>query len=163
MFNTTGTEIRIRHPSAAGVEHAFKGHTAGGGTVYGAGVRALQHHVPQPDEDVLFLFVGDQADGRGSFVEPVQQSGLNPVAFGLLEVIGSWGTRGRAVEETASRLGIPCFRIDEDMFGDAYAVTRVLRDLIASTPIGKPGAASARPALVEAILKTPLLAKPVWA
>lgn len=163
MFSTVGTEIHIRHASAAGVEHAFKGHAAGGGTTYGAGVRALQHHQPLPGEDVLFLFVGDQADGRGSFVEPVQQSGLNPVAFGLLEVVGSWGTRGRAVEETAARLGIPCFRIDEGMFGDAYAVTRVLRGLIATTPVGNPGAASARPSLVEAILKTPLLGKPVWA
>ncbi len=160
-FNTVGTEITIRHPSAAGVEHAFKGHTAGGGTVYGAGVRALQHHAPKPGEDVLFLFVGDQADGRGSFVEPVRASGLNPVAFGLLEVVGSWGAKGTAVEETARQLGIPCFRIDEDMFGDTYAVTRVLRDLVAATPVGQ--RAAGRPALVETILKTPLLAKPAWA
>ncbi|MCA9491703.1 MAG: VWA domain-containing protein [Myxococcales bacterium] len=164
IFNTTGTEIVIRHPSAAGVEHAFKGHAAGGGTVYGAGVRALQHHQPKEGEDVLFLFVGDQADGRGSFVEPVVASGLNPVAFGMLEVIGSWGTRGKAVEETASRLGIPCFRIDEDMFGDAYAVTRVLRDLIASTPVGvSTDKTSKRAHLVETMLRTPLLEKPAWA
>lgn len=166
IFNTTGTELRIRHASAAGVEHAFKGHSAGGGTTYGAGVRALQHHKPLPGEDVLFLFVGDQADGRGSFVEPVVKSGLNPVAFGMLEVIGSWGSRGRAVEETAARLEIPCFRIDEDMFGDAYAVTRVLRDLIATTPVGASQgnrAAAPRVNLVQTILQTPLLAKPVWA
>lgn len=166
IFNTTGTEIRIRHASAAGVEHAFRGHKAGGGTTYGAGVRALQHHQPLPGEDVLFLFVGDQADGRGSFVEPVIKSGLNPVAFGLLEVIGSWGSRGTAVEETAARLEIPCFRIDEEMFSDAYGVTRVLRDLIASTPVGAAQGSQAvtpRADLVQSILQTPLLAKPVWA
>lgn len=160
VFNTVGAEVTIKHPSAAGVEHAFKGHTAGGGTVYGAGVRALQHLKPKAGEDVLFLFVGDQADGRGSFVQPVRDSGLNPVAFGLLEVVGAWGTKGTAVEETAKQLGIPCFRIDEDMFGDTYAVTRVLRDLIAATPVGQ---RKVGPSLVEVILGTPLLQKPAWA
>lgn len=160
VFNTVGTEVTIRHASAAGVEHAFKGHTAGGGTVYGAGVRALQHHKPRPGEDTVLLFVGDQADGRPSFVQPVRDSGLNPVAFGLLEVVGSWGAKGTAVEETARQLGIPCFRIDEDMFGDTYAVTRVLRDLVASTPVGERKAGTP---LVETLLRTPLLQKPAWA
>jgi hypothetical protein len=160
VFNTVGAEVTIKHASAAGVEHAFKGHTAGGGTVYGAGVRALQHLKPKAGEDVIFLFVGDQADGRGSFVQPVRDSGLNPVAFGLLEVVGAWGTKGTAVEETAKQLGIPCFRIDEDMFGDTYAVTRVLRDLVAATPVGR---RKVGPSLVEVILGTPLLQKPAWA
>jgi hypothetical protein len=160
VFNTVGAEVTIKHASAAGVEHAFKGHTAGGGTVYGAGVRALQHLKPKSGEDVLFLFVGDQADGRGSFVQPVRDSGLNPLAFGLLEVVGSWGTKGTAVEETAKQLGIPCFRIDEGMFGDTYAVTRVLRDLVAATPVGQ---RAVGPSLVEVILGAPLLQKPAWA
>jgi hypothetical protein len=160
-FNTVGSEIKIRHASAAGVEHAFRGQGAGGGTSYGWGVRALAQCRPLPGEDVLFLFVGDQADGKGTFEDDVRASGLEPVAFGLLEVIGSWGSKGSAVEDTAQRLGIPCFPISEDMFGDAYAVPRVLRDLVASTPVR---ARTARgPDLVTRILQTPLLEKPVWA
>ena len=49
-FITTGTPIAIKHPSAAGVDHAFKGQGAGGGTVHGSGIRALQHIKPQLGE-----------------------------------------------------------------------------------------------------------------
>src|SRR6185369_13262841 len=103
------------------------------------------------------------ADSKGSFESDVRASGLEPIAFGLLEVVGSWGTKGTSVEDTARQLGIPCFRIHEDMFGDAYAVTRVIRDLVASTPVRARAAASRGPDLVTTILQTPLLEKPVWA
>lgn len=160
VFNTVGSELKIRHPSAAGVEHAFKGQSAGGGTDYGSGVRALQHVKPKAGEDALFLFVGDQADARPSFEDAVRATGISPVAFGLLEVVGRLGSKGDAVERTAAALGIPCFPVHEDLFRDAYAVTRVLRDLVASTPVR---AAGRRPDLVRQILATPLLEKPVWA
>ena len=159
VFNTAAREIAVQHASAAGVEHAFRGHTAGGGTDYGSAVRLLAKHQPLPGEDTLFLFVGDQV--ARNFANEVRNSGLDPVAFGLLEVIGSWGHKGTCVEDTAAELGIPCFGIDEDMFDDVYAVSRTLRHLVASTPVKK--GASRGPALVEQILSTELLAKPVWA
>jgi len=160
VFTTTGSEVRIPHASSAGVEQAFKGHHAGGGTDYGAGVRALQHHKPAPDEDVLFFFVGDQL--APAFSQAVRDSGLNPLAFGMLHVqADGWAGAGRCVEETAGLLHIPCFAIDEATFDDPYAVTRTLRHLVASTPIGK--SATQRVSLVETILKTDLLQKPVWA
>lgn len=163
VFTTTGSEVRIPHASSAGVEQAFKGHHAGGGTDYGAGVLALQKYKPAPDEDALFLFVGDQL--ASAFSNQVRQSGLNPVAFGMLHVqADGWATQGRCVEETATLLHIPCFAIDEATFADPYAVTRTLRHLVASTPVGKAAAAAGhRVSLVETILKTDLLTKPVWA
>jgi len=166
IFNTKGVELRVRHASAAGVNHAFRGHKAGGGTVYAAGVKALQHNKPRENEDALMIFIGDQANsGPQNFAPTVRNSGLNPVAFGLIEVIGSWGTKGRAVENTAEMLGIPCFRIEESTFDDPYAITRTMRNLIAATPVGQPaaGVARRRVSLIETILQTDLLTRPRWA
>jgi hypothetical protein len=161
VFNTTAREVKIRHASARGVQHAFLGFRAGGGTSHGSAFREVfRRHRPAEDEDVICLFVGDQQQ-RGSFTDAVKESGLNPVAFGFLYVPGNMGNANRAVEQTADNLGIPCFRIEEGMFGDAYAVSRTLRHLIASTPVGK--GAPKRQSLVSTILETPLLTKPVWA
>ena len=161
VFNTMGKEITIKHASSVGVAAAFRGISAGGGTDYGSGVRALQKHAPADDEDVLFMFVGDEQ--ASEFSRAVRLSEIEPVAFGLLKVSGS--ERDRAVRETANRLEIPCFEINEAVFSDPYAVTRTLRNLIASTPVGKSsaGAAAPRVALVQTILDTDLLTKPVWA
>jgi Mg-chelatase subunit ChlD len=155
VFNTQGRKIELKHASAAGVNNAFRGIQAGGGTDYGAGVRALAGEKPGEDEDTLFIFVGDEQ--AQAFDAAVARSGLRPLAFGLIKVSG--GETDRAVRETAQRLGIPCFRIDERTFGDPYAIPRTLRALIAATPVER----SARVSLVERILATELLQKPVWA
>ena len=164
VFNTVGTEITIKAPSAAGVKHAFKGHRAGGGTSYYEGVRVLAHHKPVAGkEDALIIFVGDQEDGCiTQLVESVQASGINPVAFGMLQVTGTWGGRGTVVEEAAALLGIPCLPVDEAIFDDAYAVTDTLRNLIAATPVSAAARKELEP-LVQRILHTALLKKPVWA
>lgn len=162
VFNTAGREIRIPHASAAGVNNAFRGIAAGGGTDYGAGVRALAVHRPAADEDTLFIFVGDEQ--ATPFERAVQDSGLNPAAFGLVPVSTPEYGRGRAVRWTAERLGLPCFEIDERTFADTYAIPRTLRALVASTPVVRgANAATPRVSLVERILKTELLKKPVWA
>lgn len=154
VFNTTGREVTIKHASAAGVAHAFSPYTAGGGTDYGAGVAVLAHHRPAADEDVLFVFIGDQQASR--FTDAVRKSALNPVAFAMLQV----GQNGLCVEQTASELGIPIFTLEEAIFADPYAVPRTLQRLIASTPVV---AAARRTALIDEILSTDLLKKPVWA
>jgi hypothetical protein len=154
VFNTTGREVTIKHASAAGVAHAFSPYTAGGGTDYGAGVAVLAHHRPAADEDALFVFIGDQQASR--FGEAVRKSGLNPAAFAMLQV----GQNGQCVEHTATELGIPLFPLDEAIFADPYAVPRTLQRLIASTPVV---AAARRTALIDEILATDLLKKPVWA
>lgn len=161
VFNTAGREVIIKHPSKAGVDASFRGIEAAGGTDYGSGVMALATHKPAPDEDVLFFFVGDE--DAPTFASSVRASKLNPMAFGLLK-IGSTSDH-TAVRSTASELQIPCFNIDKSIFADAYAVPRMLRNLIAATPVGviSSRTASARVSLVETVLKTELLKKPVWA
>jgi hypothetical protein len=165
-FSTTGREIKIRYATAAGVENAFMGIHAGGGTDYGQGIWILQGYKPEPGEDALFIFVGDEGDGRPNFVTAVQNSGLNPVAFGLIPITSPQYGRSDKVRRTAQLLGIPCFEIDERVWADPYAIPRTIRNLIAATPVGQ-GAVRAhapvRVTLVETILKTDLLKKPVWA
>lgn len=162
VFNTTGRIVQIKHASAAGVENAFKGINADGGTDYAAPVRTLAQFKPADDEDSLFIFVGDEADSaRKTFEDAVRQSGLRPTAFGLLRVPGE---PGNSVTQTAAKLGIPCFLIDEKTFDDAYAIPRTIRNLIAATPVGAAATAAVpRQTLVDQILKTELLTKPAWA
>ena len=162
VFNTYGTELDIKSPKAAAVRQAFRGHCAGGGTSYAQGVEALVKHKPRDDEDLLMLFVGDEAGESGSsLANYINRRGLNPVAFGLLKVTSRWGA-GSTVRSAAQTLGIPCFSIDEGMFTskDPYAATRLLRNLIGSTPTQE---RSVRKSLVQEILGTELLKKPVWA
>lgn len=161
-FNTVGREVVLKHASAKGVEQAFKGIAASGGTAHGMGVHALAHHKPKDDEDVLFIFVGDEAESsRGTFETVVQASGLRPMAFAVLRVPGE---PGDSVRQTARKLNIPCFDIDEKIFEDVYAIPRALRNLIAATPVGAAARAVApRMTLVDQILKTQLLKKPGWA
>jgi hypothetical protein len=172
VFHTHGTEVEIQRPTQAGVTQAFRGHAAGGGTSYAAGVGCLvSKYRPAADEDALFIFVGDQLDNNYMHLADVIRSyGVLPAAFGLLHVQSAWNAQyptTRIVEQTAAVLGIPCFPIDEKIFADPYAVPRTIRNLIASTPVGQaqPGQAAprARSSLIEQILKTPLLQKPAWA
>lgn len=165
VFNTAGSIVQIKHASAAGVEQAFRGKTAGGGTCYAEGVRVFQNHKPKDGEDALFIFVGDEQE-NGTFEHIFQTIGIKPMAFGFIRVTGSDGTFRRAVQDTAVRLQVPCFMIDEKTFNDVYAIPRTIRNLVASTPVGVAARNVVQPirvSLVETILKTDLLVKPAWA
>jgi len=163
VFNSMGREVAIKASSAKAVENAFRGFRASGGTAYYQGVNALAHHKPQAGEDSVILFVGDQGDHNPNhLVAAVNDSGINPVAFGMLNVIGRY-RQGTIVYDSARRLEIPCFEIEEGIFNDPYAVTRTIRNLIAATPVQAGQRQQKRTTLVEEILKTPLLTKPVWA
>jgi len=164
VFNTNGREVTLRHASKAGVQQAFRGIQAGGGTDYGAGVRALRQYLPGEDEDSFFLFIGDEV--AQPFQAAVEGSGLRPVAFGLVPVFTPMFGRGDAVRRTANALGVPCFEIDEATFEDPYAIPRTLRNLIAATPVGQTTDGQRRAprlTLVETILQQDLLQKPAWA
>lgn len=162
-FNTAGREVTIRHPSTKGVQVAFSQISAGGGTDYGAGVRALQKYQPTEDEDTIMIFVGDEQ--APVFTKAVRDCALNPLAFGLMKIQGSFGMGRSAVQDTANRLGIPCFMVAPDTFDDPYAITRTVRALISATPVGVTQRAVRRPrvTLVDQILNTKLLQKPRWA
>lgn len=161
VFNTTGRKVEIKVGSKAGVENAFRGITAGGGTAHGAGIRVLQNIKPVIGDDTLFIFIGDEGE-HGDFAAAVRQSGLSPMAFGLVKLPGD---NASAVSSTAAALGIPCFRIDERTFEDAYAIPRTIRALVAATPVGQQHTAAPvkRQTLIDTILKTELLKKPAFA
>lgn len=165
VFSTSGRVVEIKHASKAGVEAAFRGITAGGGTDHAAGVRAAtDHRKPGPDEDAFMIFVGDGGERMTErFVAEVRRSGVSPVAFGFLQLPGeNYG----AVSNTAAALGIPCLNIDERIFADPYAIPRTIRAMISATPVGKAvptATATPRLTLVDTILKTPLLKRPAWA
>jgi hypothetical protein len=162
VFNTQGRELKIPHPSAAGVENAFRGIVAAGGTDHGAGIRALAAHKPSADEDALFLFVGDEQQS-GTFDAAFAAAGIQPMAFGFVRVQGSDGVGHHAIQDTAGVLGIPCFLVDERTFADPYAIPRTIHALVAATPVAAKRAGASRVSLAETILKTKLLEKPAWA
>jgi hypothetical protein len=164
VFSTAGRVLDIKHPSKAGVENAFRGINAGGGTSHESAIYAAVAHSKKPasDEDVVMIWIGDEGERRGCEAA-IRASGLNPVAFGLLRLPGE---NFNAVTSTAAGLGIPCFPIDEKIFQDPYAIPRTMRNLIAATPAAKISVATRAPTretIVQTILKTPLLKKPVWA
>ena len=164
VFNTAGREVVIQAPKAAAVEQAFRGFNAGGGTAYSEGVRVLSKHKPKEDEDTIIMFAGDEECGQPHALVPaIRQTGFNPVALGLLKVSG----QGSVVRDAAAELKIPCFEMDDKMFtsNDPYAITRMLHDLIAATPVGKGRERPElrRKTLIDEIIETPLLQKPVWA
>jgi hypothetical protein len=162
-FNTLGQEVAFKSRTAAGVEQAFRGVTGTGGTDYGSGIRALRDKKPTDDEDVLFIFVGDQQ--ARNFGEAVESSGLRPMAFGFVYTPGTDGELYHAVDDTARDLRIPCFRIDDNTFADTYAVPRTIRALVSATPVGRrpDRVERTRVTLAEIIAKTEILSKPAWA
>lgn len=169
VFNTVGSEVRIQKARSAAVAHAFASHRASGGTMYSEGVRALAKYQPKDEEDVLYIFVGDEDGEDGSrLADVIRKTGHRPTAFAHLCILGNgWGGgRGTTVRSAATHLKIPYFEIEQALFSDPYAVT-VLANLIASTPVGETTIrrpqAPPRVTLVEQILQTPLLEKPVWA
>src|SRR5436190_6651809 len=66
-FNTTGTVLKPRHHSAAGVQNMLKGIGASGGTIYSSGVRVFHEQgvrIPKGAAMILFA-VGDEAGEQG--------------------------------------------------------------------------------------------------
>lgn len=158
VFNTVARRVQIPARSAAGVRAAFTGISVSGGTSHKTAIPVFRP--VGVDEDLLLIVVGDQGE-YGSFATEIRAAGLNPMAIGLIKVPGDdYGI----VETTAADLGVPLFRIDEQTFADAYAIPRTIRALVAATPVGaRTTSAPTRVSLVQQILATPLLEKPVWA
>lgn len=164
VFNNSGRVVTIPHASAKGVQKAFEGIRATGGTTHAAGVRALRDFKPKADEDTLFIVVGDEGED-GNFAAEVKASGLRPMAFGLVK-LKTADSGKTAVTATARELGIPCFPITDKTFEDPYAITRTLRTLVSATPVSLKAATAVAPtriSLQEQIMKTELLKRPGWA
>ena len=171
-FRENARVLTLKEASKEGVELAFSGTRADGGTNHGEVVRvATRHRQPGPEEDAVFLWIGDggETDFR-PLVNAVETSGVRPVAFGFLKLAGqNYG----CIENAASALKIPLFNVDERIFGqaakggpiDPYAIQRSLRAIIEAAPVGAAGmkAREVRKSLTEQILETELLSLPPWA
>jgi len=157
-FNTMAKILPLRHASAAGVDHLFKGIQAGGGTMYSVaiqGLRASGIEVP-PDSDLIMLFIGDEAghDNGQQFARVIQQSGYRPAAFGHIVVVAPGWNRGSTVRGAAQALNIPYTEVVVEQFEDSYQVNRSLRALL-EAPV-----AGGRFPFVDKVMATPLLQKP---
>lgn len=170
VFNTGAKMLRIEAQTQAAVAKALRGYSAGGGTLYESAIRQFANFPPKPGEDALVIFVGDQLDDRTQvFISAFARANLKPVAFGMLHVESPYSIRYpsiRIVEQAAARMDIPCLSMDEAVFDDVYAIPRTLRNLIASTPVSDGVMAASKVNarnVLQKILDTPLLQKPVWA
>jgi hypothetical protein len=174
VFRETARALTIKHASKEGVEHAFRGVKPEGGTEHAqAVIIGTSARKPGPDEDAIFLWIGDGGETDYSkLVKAVRSSGVMPVAFGFLELPGqNFG----CIRNAAADLGIPLFNIDERIFGqagtggtiDPYAIARSLRAIISAAPVGQRTAAAPSRApqktLVDEIIATELLKLPEWA
>src|SRR5204862_5985147 len=122
-FNTTGTVLKPRHHSAAGVQHMLKGIGASGGTIYSSGVRAFHDNgVRIPDGADLILFaVGDEAGEEGSlFAGNLKQWGYVPSAIAHIVNVARGSQRGNTVRRAAEVLGVPYAEVDVEQFTDVY-------------------------------------------
>ncbi len=155
-FDTVGTVLRLRHPSRRGVEHMLSRIEAGGGTVYGSGVRALkQSGVTIPDgADLIVFAVGDEAGESGAeFAKAFRDCGFDVSAFAHIVNV-AW-SRGETVRKAAVEMKLPYTEVDVDQFSDVYQVQRSLQAILKAQPLK-----SGKLSLVEEVLRTQLLTKP---
>jgi hypothetical protein len=131
--------------------------TAGGGTLYASGVRALhQSGVRFPaDAKLVVIAVGDEAGEEGAnFARAFTQCGYGVAAIALMVSVAV--TRGTTVRGCAETLGVPYSEVTVGTFDDPYQVPRVIRALLEAPRV--PG--GRQWGLVERVMSTPLLTVP---
>src|SRR5262249_50510553 len=133
---------------------------AAGGTIHGAGVRALhQSGVRIPEGARLAVIVaGDEGGEDGRLLARAFSDCGYPGAGPGLIAAGARG-RGAPVRARAPAMGGPGAEVDVAQFDDPYQVPRVLRALLeAPVPTGFASAQTPRPSWVDKVMQTPLLA-----
>jgi len=156
-FNTTGTVLKPRHHSAAGVQHMLKGIGASGGTIYSSGVRVFHDNgVRIPKDANLILFaVGDEAGEQGDlFAANLQQWGYVPKAIAHIVNVARNENRGSTVRRAAEVLGVPYTEVNVEQFTDVYQVQRTLKAVLEAQPHREKGS------MIEKIMQTELLVSP---
>lgn len=155
-FDTVGTVIKPKAASRAAVQHMLKGMAAGGGTIHGAALYALQTAgVRIPDgAKLIVIVVGDEAGESGkAFADAFTRYGYRPDAMALLLSVSKDAARGSTVQSCATELGLPFSMVDVEQFDDPYQVTRVLTALLEA-----PRATGLRTSgWVEKVMRTKLL------
>ena len=156
-FNTTGTVLKPRHHSAAGVQHMLKGIGASGGTIYSSGVRVFHDNgVRIPKDANLILFaVGDEAGEQGDlFAANLQQWGYVPKAIAHIVNVARNENRGSTVRRAAEVLGVPYTEVNVEQFTDVYQAQRTLKAVLEAQPHREKGS------MIEKIMQTELLVSP---
>lgn len=116
----------------------------------------------QPDEILILLVIGDEADSDmdGSrTAQSLRNAKLLPDAVGLILNMGSY-PRGAAVRGVARQLKVPFNEVDVAALSDTYQIPRVLRGLL-DAPVSASESAPARFGLLERISAVTLLVPPV--
>ncbi len=157
-FDTMGTVLRPKATSRKAIQHMLDPIKAGGGTMHSSAVRAINRDGVQfPGESKLIVIVaGDEAGEQGTtLAETFRSLGYRVAAIALLL---SAQYRGSTVRDCAKALAVPYSEVKADQFDDPYHVPRMLAALL-EAPIAA-GVAAAPSALVEKVMKTPLLTLP---
>lgn len=158
-FDTTGRVLVPKAATRTAVNHLLGHLHAGGGTHHASALYALRRsgYVVPEAAKLIVIVVGDEAgeDGR-TFAAAFAEHGYQPAAIALIvSVSRGWG-RGTTVRDAAATLAVPFSEVAVDQFADPYQVTRILKALLDA-----PVAAGGPSGLVDRILATPLLEKPL--
>src|SRR5436309_942047 len=156
-FNTTGTLLKPRHHSAAGIQHMLKSIGASGGTIYSSGVSVFRDNkVTIPKDAHLILFaVGDEAGEQGDlFAGNLKQWGYVPSAIAHIVNVAQSSHRGETVRRAAEVLGVPYTEVNVEQFTDVYQVQRALKAVLEAQPYREKGS------MIEKIMQTELLVSP---
>jgi len=159
-IDTMGTVLKPKAPTRAAVQHMLAKVSASGGTVHGAGVRALhQAGVRIPAGAKLAVIVaGDEAGEDGVTLANTFRA-LEYQVAGLALICAVASGRGNTVRTCAQALGVSFTEVDVDQFDDPYQVPRVLRAILeAPVPTDFPWTVAPRASWVDKVMKTPLLA-----
>jgi hypothetical protein len=152
-FDTSGTVLRPKAPTRAGVQHMLAAMRAEGGTLHASAVYALFRsgvRIPA-DAKLVVIVVGDECGEEGDrLAGAFGECGYGVSAMALLVNVAA--TRGTTVRRCADALGAPFSQVSIDQFDDPYQVPRVLRALLDAPRTG-----TARYGLVERVMATPLL------
>jgi hypothetical protein len=155
-FDTMGTVLRPKAASRVAVEHMLASISAGGGTVHGAGVRALHAHgvrVPATAKLVVIV-VGDEAGEAGAqLATTFRDCAYDVAAMAMMVSVANPNYRGSSVRDCAAALGVPFSEVSVDSFDDPYQVPRVLAALL-EAPVMR---GTRQSAWVERVMTTPLV------
>jgi hypothetical protein len=156
-FNTTGTVLKLRHHSAAGVQHMLKGIGASGGTIYSSAIDAFRDsgvRIPA-DADLIVFAVGDEAGENGEiFAQHIRSAGYAPKAIAHIVNVARGSGRGETVRRAAEVLGLPYTEVNVEQFTDVYQVQRTLKAVLEAQPYREKGS------MIEKIMQTELLVSP---
>jgi hypothetical protein len=156
-FNTTGTVLKPRHHSAAGVQHMPQGHRRKrwNGLWLSHHRTARQWRAPAVGAELIIFAVGDEAGEAGeSFAQNIQNSGYTPRAFAHIVNVARNESRGTTVRRAAEVLRVPYTEVNVEQFTDVYQVQRTLKAVLEAQPYREKGS------MIEKIMQTELLLSP---